>query len=211
MRHPPRAIIFDFDGTLVDSMSAFADIAARVMPKRLPIDTATARKLYLETSGLPFFQQLEAIFPGDPANAATADEYEQAKLEGYFTEPLFDDAAETVAHLRTSGARTVVSSNNFQCLVNAFLWRHDINFDMVLGFTPGFDKGAPHFRYVEGAYRLPRHRLTFVGDSIKDGERARDYGIEFIGKAGTFTRAEFHAKLPGARVIEHLAELKTML
>jgi phosphoglycolate phosphatase-like HAD superfamily hydrolase len=206
----PRTVIFDFDGTIVDSMSAFADIAAEVMPRRLPIDTANARRCYLETSGIPFFQQLEVLFPGDPANAATAEEFEQAKLEGYFREPLFDDAAETIAHLRDRGIRTVVSSNNFQRLVNAFVWRADIHFDLVLGFTPGFDKGAAHFRYVEHAYRVPPERIVFVGDSLKDGERAEQHGIAFIAKTGTFTREEFHANFPKARVIETLAELKTM-
>ena len=58
--------------------------------------STTARRLYLETSGIPFFQQLEVIFPNDPANAATAEEFERIKLEGYFDEPLFDDAADTV-------------------------------------------------------------------------------------------------------------------
>jgi phosphoglycolate phosphatase-like HAD superfamily hydrolase len=205
-----RAVIFDFDGTIVDSMNAFADIAAEVMPRRLPVSAADARRLYLETSGLPFFQQLEALFPGDPANAATAEEFEQAKLEGYFREPLFDDAIETIGCLREQGIRTVVSSNNFQNLVNAFVWRGGIDFDLVLGFRPGFDKGTAHFRYVEQTYRLPPERCTFVGDSIKDGERAEAHGIAFIGKTGTFTREQFQARFPKARVIDHLSELTAM-
>ncbi len=204
-----RAIAFDFDGTIVDSMRAFASIASRVMPRHYAIDTETARQKYIETSGLPFFQQLEVIFPGNPANAYAAEEYEKAKLEGYFREPLFDDAAETIAHLRQHGIRTAVSSNNFQHLVENFVTRAGVEFDMVLGFKPGFAKGRDHFCHIEHELDVSRDAMVFVGDSMKDGERALDYGIKFIAKEGTFTREQFAAKFPNTTVIANLAELKT--
>lgn len=206
----PAVVVFDFDGTLVNSMEAFADVAARVMPRRHPVDAATARRLYLETSGLPFFQQLEALFPGDPANAATAEEFEKAKLEGYFDEPLYEDAAETIDHLRRQGIRVAVSSNNFQGLVERFIGQAGIAFDLVLGFREGFAKGADHFRHIEETMGVDRAAITFVGDSLKDGERAAGYGVAFVGKEGIFTREEFTARFPGAPVISALAELKHM-
>jgi len=202
------AVIFDFDGTIVDSMNAFADIAAEVMPKRLKIDSATARRLYFETSGLPFFQQLEAIFPGDPANKETAEEYERLKLEGYFEEPLFDDALDTVKTLRDRGLRVAVSSNNFQHLVDQFVERRGMEFDMVLGFRDGFAKGADHFRHLETELSIPKDEIVFVGDSLKDGERAGQYGVNFIAKEGIFTREQFQEKFPGTTVIANLSELK---
>ena len=206
-RAQTKAVIFDFDGTIVDSMNAFADIAARVMPKHLAIDSATARRKYLESSGIPFFQQLEILFPGHPANEKTAEEFERIKLEGYFEEPLYADAAKTVRRLRESGIRTIVSSNNFQHLVERFVEGRPIEFDMVLGFKEGFAKGADHFRHIESFLGVPREGMTFVGDSLKDGERALQYGIEFIAKEGIFTRNEFQRKFPGARVISTLSDL----
>jgi phosphoglycolate phosphatase-like HAD superfamily hydrolase len=202
------AVIFDFDGTIVDSMNAFADIASKVMPKRLDIDPETARRLYFETSGLPFFQQLEAIFPGDPANRETAEEYERLKLEGYFEEPLFDDALDTVKNLRERGLRVAVSSNNFQHLVDEFVEKKGMEFDMVLGFKDGFAKGADHFRHLEQSFRIPKTEIVFVGDSMKDGERAHQYGVNFIAKEGIFTRNEFEARFPSAMVISNLSELR---
>jgi phosphoglycolate phosphatase-like HAD superfamily hydrolase len=201
-------VIFDFDGTIVDSMNAFADIAAEVMPKRLNIDPVTARQKYFETSGLPFFQQLEAIFPGDPANRETAEEYERLKLEGYFEEPLFDDALDTVKCLRESGLRVAVSSNNFQHLVDQFVEKRGMEFDMVLGFKEGFAKGADHFRHLEQELSVPKDEIVFVGDSMKDGERANQYGVNFIAKEGIFTREQFQQSFPGTTVITNLSELK---
>jgi phosphoglycolate phosphatase-like HAD superfamily hydrolase len=204
------AVIFDFDGTIVDSMSTFADIAAKVMPKRLRIDSETARRSYLETSGIPFFQQLEILFPGDPANKATAEEFEKIKREGYFDEPLFEDAPDTVLHLRNLGIKVAVSSNNFQHLVDEFVENRGLKFDAVLGFRKGFDKGAPHFGFIENEFQIPREKMTFVGDSLKDGERAKGFGIKFIAKEGFFTREKFTQNFPKIRVISNLSELKNI-
>ncbi len=202
------AVIFDFDGTIVDSMSTFADIAAEVMPRRLAIDSKAARRKYLETSGIPFFQQLEVLFPGHPANKETAEEFEKLKLEGYLDEPLFEDAADTLKHLKKSGIKVAVSSNNFQHLVDLFVENKGVEFDAVLGFKDGFEKGADHFNFIEKEFRIPRTKMTFVGDSLKDGERATGFGIQFIAKEGFFTREQFAEQFPKARVISTLSELK---
>lgn len=205
-----KVVVFDFDGTIVNSMESFADIAAEVMPKYLPISAEVARLRYLETSGIPFFEQLETLFPGNPANSAAAMEFEASKIEGYFDEPIFEDAVETVKHLKEKGIKVVVSSNNFQHLVERFVSEAEMEFDMVLGYKDGFAKGAAHFTHVENVFGAKRDEIAFVGDSLKDGERALGHGVSFIGKEGIFTREDFREKFPEARTITNLSELKTM-
>lgn len=56
-------ILFDFDGTLVDTMPAHSKLAAEVINKYFGINKKLAYKKYIETSGLPFEKQLEIIFP----------------------------------------------------------------------------------------------------------------------------------------------------
>lgn len=206
-----QVVVFDFDGTLVNSMEAFADIAARIMPRHHPIDSKTARKSYLKTSGIPFFQQLEQLFPGNPANKEASEEFEKTKLEGYFDEPLFEDAADTVEHLRKRGIRVAVSSNNFQHLVEKYVDKANVEFDMVLGFKENFAKGKDHFDHIERVLGVDRKDIIFIGDSIKDGERARDCGVSFIAKAGIFNRSQFKKKFPDAKVIKTLSELKSII
>lgn len=205
-----KVLVFDFDGTLVNSMEAFADIAAEVIPKRHSLSAEQARSRYLETSGIPFFQQLEILFPNDPANKATAEEFEKAKQEGYLREPLFDDAAETLDHLRQKGLKVAVSSNNFQHLVEKYVGSTDIEFDMVLGFKENFSKGRDHFKYIEKTMNVDRKDIIFVGDSIKDGERAEDCGVSFIAKEGVFTKKQFKENFPNSQIIANLSELKDM-
>jgi phosphoglycolate phosphatase len=202
--------IFDFDGTIVDSMEEFADIAAMVMPKYYPVGTKKARRLYMETSGIPFFEQLHQLFPKNPANDAAASEFERIKLESYYDKKAFDDVPETMAFLKSKGIRTVVSSNNFQGLVDTLVARLGIEFDLVLGFRPGFAKGRDHFAFIERKFAAHRDSMVFVGDSLKDGERAKGFGIRFIGKAGIFTESEFLSAFPGIAVIRNLSELRGM-
>ena len=52
--------------------------------------------------------------------------------------------------------------------------------------------------------------LVFVGDSLRDFEKARDNGVRFIGRVGTFTVDDF--KEAGAdEVIRDLRELVRLL
>ncbi len=189
-----KAYLFDFDGTLVDTMEGFADIAAEVIHRYHPeISAEEARRKYLDTSGVPFFQQLEILFPGDPDNAEKASIFEETKKEGFFSASFSDDVRSTISTIRERGFVAGVSSNNFQHLVDAFVEREGLVFDIVLGFRDGFEKGAPHFNYVMQRFSLGPDQLTFVGDSLKDAEKALNNNIRFIGLCGTFNREDFLA------------------
>lgn len=207
MNKKKNIVIFDFDGTLVDSMSAFADLAAHVMPRHYAIDGLTARRLYLESSGRPFREQLEQVFPAHPANATAAEEFEREKQRTYFNEPLFTDAKETIATLRARGFKVVVSSNNVQQLVDQYIARAGIEVDWSLGWRPAFPKGEAHFSAIEKKFGVARAAMTFVGDSLHDGERASAAGVDFVAKAGTFAPTEFRQHFPRAPVIHGLTEL----
>lgn len=206
-----KVAVFDFDGTIVDSMGTFAKIASRVMPKYYTVDAATAHRLYLTTSGIPFFEQLETIFPGHPQNPKAANEYETIKKESYFTKKIFTDVPEAIRDLKNNKIKVIVSSNNFQELVNEFVSRTKMSFDMVLGYKNNFAKGADHFNYIMKRLGCTREEMVFIGDSLKDAERARDFGIDFIGKEGIFNGDEFKKLFPKTKVIKTLTELKEII
>ncbi len=210
MRDDKRVCLLDFDGTLVDSMGAFADIAADVMQAHYGLPFAEARQRYLETSGIPFFQQLDLIFPEGQQNSVLAEEFEVRKLAGFFEEPYFEGAIETLEFLRSRGVVTAISSNNFQHNVDEFMVRNPAPFDHVLGFREGFAKGRDHFDYVMRAEGVTAEAVVFVGDSIKDGERAQESGVSFVGRTGTFGRADFLSRFPSIVVIDSLVELKEL-
>ena len=203
-----RALLFDFDGTLVDTMEGFADIAGEVIHQFHPgISFEEARRRYLETSGVPFFQQLEIILPGDPTNSKKAAIFEETKKEGFFRSTFSDEVRFVITQLRGRGILVGVSSNNFQYLIEQFIKREGLQFDVVLGFKDGFEKGEHHFEYVLHHFQLKKDELTFVGDSLKDAEKAISNGIAFIGLCGTFTKEQFLDKYPTIITINSLQEL----
>ncbi|MBI2091493.1 MAG: HAD family hydrolase [Deltaproteobacteria bacterium] len=206
-----RVCIFDFDGTIIDSMEEFADIAADVLNKHFGMRKELARKEYIKTSGLPFHDQIEIIHPKDARNSAAVNEYEETKKKTYLSKKPFDDAESTITRLKNSGIKTVVSSNNFQELVDDLINKTAIKFDMVLGWRKNFSKGRDHFEHVRKTFDCKPEDMTFIGDSLKDADRAKEYGINFIGKTGTFNAIDFEkhcGKVPTINALNDL--IKTL-
>ena len=66
-----QLLIFDLDGTLIDTMKAYADKAAALIFEHYGTPGDEAHRRCFETSGLPFEQQLEQmVFIGDSPNDA---------------------------------------------------------------------------------------------------------------------------------------------
>lgn len=189
-----KAFLFDFDGTLVDTMGAFADLAGELMATYYGGKAEKGRANYLKTSGIPFFQQLAVLYPGDPRNEQVAVRFESEKLVAYNSKGLFVDVAPAVEAFHKRGIAAVVSSNNFTPVVKRFLETQQVPFDLVLGYDKGFCKGEPHFAEVEKVLGIPRQQLGFVGDSVRDGELAEAGGVKFAARLGTVPQERFEAR-----------------
>jgi len=208
---PKKAVIFDFDGTLVNSMEYFEEIASRVMYDVYHTPKKEAKRQYILTSGLPFREQLEEIYPGDPRNEMAAEMYENEKQRRYLEQRPYEGARETLEELRKNGFVTIISSNNFQDLVDKLVEKVAFKADLVLGLrSKDFGKGTPHFEFVLKNFGLKKDEVLFVGDSLKDAEKASSFGIPFVGKTGLFKKKDFLKKF-GVDTIDDLQGLLTYL
>jgi phosphoglycolate phosphatase-like HAD superfamily hydrolase len=215
MAGPIRIVAFDFDGTVVDSMGGFADLASELLAREHGVTRAEGRGMYLRTSGLPFSEQLEELFPGDRRNRRLALEFEERKLAGFHARTYFPDVKPGLDFLRSLGLKLAVCSNNSQENVDTFVEAHreptGVTFDHVLGLRPGgFVKGRPHFDHLLAAEQATKDNLLLVGDSLKDVKKARAYGIRFLGRLGTFSNADFHLHFPGVPVVRSFHELRSL-
>lgn len=204
-----KILAFDFDGTLVNSMGHLTAIAQEVMSKHFDISPKKAKALYEMTSGLAFPKQLQAIFPKHKEKReVAAKEFEKKKRAEYETHPLFEDTHETITYLKEREYTVIISSNSEQDLVDRLVRQLKIPCDLALGFAEPMEKGFPHFLYIMEHWGGNPNEMVFIGDSLKDGERAFESGIDFIGVEGIFSRKIFQNRFPGVTVISRLAELK---
>ncbi len=208
-----RLIVFDLDGTLIDTMGDYADRAAMLIETHYGRDFDWARRRYLETSGLPFIRQLDALFPGDARNEAVAEAFERWK-DGYLAghARLAPDVSRLLEDLRARGLRLAISSNNLEPYVTRLA--RDWPVDAALGYRPedGFGKGEPHFRWLEAQFRTPRGEMLFVGDSTNDARLAREAGVPFAAllDAG-FEAGAYRRHHPEARLLPDLHALEGLL
>lgn len=205
--NPLEVAIFDFDGTIVDSMSFLTEQAAELLVERYGMDLGKARRAYIDTTGLPFVKQMELIFPGDARNESTVSTYEERKRESLFDFDLFPDAPVALERIRRQGIKVCVSSGNYEDVIAEIVRFKGLQFDLVMGFRPGFQKGLDHFRFAMETFGTAPEQVVFVGDSRKDGMAAQAAGIRFIARTGLLTAEEFSEVLPGVPVIDSLDEM----
>ena len=204
-----KTIIFDLDGTLIDTMGIFAEIASRLIAGRYNISEEEACALYLKTSGIPFAKQLDILFPGDTLNKESALLYEETKTKKLRTVEvsMLPDEAEALREFASRGYRLGISSSEIQEIVDRFVLRSGLPFLYKLGYRDGFAKGKEHFSYILAKGGGAPEDIIFIGDSPGDMEKAHESGVGFIGKLGTFKKEDFK----DTRTIESLRELLHIL
>jgi phosphoglycolate phosphatase-like HAD superfamily hydrolase len=206
-----EVVMLDFDGTVADTMGFLTRTAAGLLSEVYGMAAADARNAYINTSGLPFVQQMEIIRPGDSRNAETVRRFEHAKKANLSGFNLYPDAVPATAALRRGGIRVCVSSSNREGLIRSLLTARGLEVDLVLGFRPGFEKGRDHFEFACAAFKVEADRLLFVGDSHRDGVVASAAGVRFVLRSGLLNADTIAVLLPGVTVIDSLEDLLPLL
>lgn len=207
----PKVILFDLDGTLINTMEGFADLAGELIERDYGVPFPQARRNYITTSGIPFKCQLEVMFPEDPRNFEVQKEFERRKLDIFFNMRPTEDTLGAIRNLRKIGIKTVVSSNNyFDFVQRYFAQQPEFAFDEILGYRDGFAKGKAHLNYVIEHFQIPKENMIFVGDSLHDGEVAKELGIPFIGRLAIRTKEEFLEKFPDIMCVDKISQIFDM-
>jgi len=207
-----KAIIFDFDGTLADSMPFLESIGVEVMMKYFGISHEEATAMYRYTTGLPYEQQVRINFLDNPKNKDAIEEFEHLKIARIFDQLLFNDAKDTVRRINELGIDVFVSSSTFQPTIEEYFRRLGIlsRFKAILGYRPGFEKGADHFNYIHETFRIPFDKMVFVGDSLKDFERSKGY-CNFIALSRMFSSEDFSNLGHRGPIIQSLSEVVNII
>lgn len=178
-------VIFDFDGTLADSMQLFIDAvnksAARLHHGTIdPADVAMLRDRnprqilrHLRISML----KLPLVMRGVRKEVG----------RGVARARPSADMAETLARLKKGGCRVGILTSNAEQSVREFLSGNGIDvFDFVYSGRSAFGKG----RTLRSIAKRSGGRVFYVGDEVRDVEAARKAGASMIAVSWGFNTAD---------------------
>lgn len=206
-----KVIAFDFDGTIVDSMGAYAIRAAQILQDACAVPFEVAKTQYLRTSGLPFRVQSEIIAPNFFFHDMLDQAFTRSKEKILEQLPPEKTTRELLEWLHKQNIVCVISSNNTPELLQEFITRHDLAFDGVYGYeSETFQKGKPHITAIKEKYTCTESEILMVGDSLKDAEKARECGVDFVGKLGTFDEESFRAA-GVSHIVNNLMEMSEIV
>ena len=211
-----RLVIFDLDGTLLDTLDDLSAAVNHAMQQRgFPLHT---RDEYMRMVGHGvrnlIMQALPAELRDDTStvDAVLADftDYYFAHIDGY-TQP-YPGIPELITALHSHGVLLAVASNKFQAgteyLIKEFF--PGIPFVAVLGNRPGFPL-KPDPEIVGEVLRkagVTKEEAVMVGDSDTDMETAANGGI--MGIAVGWGYRDMRG-IEGITVVETVEELQKLL
>lgn len=205
-------LVFDLDGTLVDTMGDYGDMAAELMNKNFGTDFSVARANYFKTSGLPFEKQLRELYPDHGNTDPVADLFEDWK-DGYLLDiPLPKETETLIRSWQESGLKVVISSNNLEVYVERMAESWPV--DMALGYRPSdnYRKGEPHFATLEEEFSVSRDKMLFTGDSPNDARIALGCGVDFMALlTPEFVIEDFQKHMPNVKALKSLKEISDNL
>lgn len=212
-----RLVIFDVDGTLVDSQDHIVEAQRRAFSAHgLPIPT---RERSLSVVGLSLPEAFAALVGADGPIEALAASYKAAwfalRGEPGYREALYPGAADAVAALSARsgvalGLATGKSRKGVERLLEAQGWRSVFKTVQTADDHPS----KPHPAMLRAALteaRVAASASVFVGDTSYDMEMAQAAGVPAIGVAWGYHEARALTAAGAATIARDFADLGTIL
>jgi len=217
--HPFRLIVFDVDGTLVDSKAGILAAMRRTFAELglpAPDDTATRRVV-----GLSLEEAVARLLPADAdaelvarAAATYKHAFAEERRKPDYQEPLFPDAAETLRALDHPRVCLGVATGKSRRGLAATLAHHGLDGHFVTLKTADDAPGKPDPGMLRDAMAdvgAEPHETVLIGDTVYDITMARRAGAPALGVAwGNHPPNELRDA--GARhILERFVDLPTVL
>lgn len=216
--HPFSLVVFDYDGTLVDSQhSIVAAMAQAFAAAGLSEPSAAAVRrvvgLSLETAIGELLEESDrAALPTIAAGYREA--FLAMRQHADFDEPLFPGVRETLANLNEPNVCLGIATGKAMRGLQASLERHDLASFFVTLQTADRHPGKPHpamLRQAMAEAGAEPGETVVVGDTSFDMAMARSAGVAAVGVSYGYHGAEMLRGAGAAGIIDALSELPTML
>lgn len=180
-------VVFDLDGTLIDSMPVLRGLGIAAIVKHYGLDEPTAAHAYDSTVGLPFRMQLDKLSPLTPAlNMRVANEYGH-RHEAVASEFTLAVGLRPALRWVQRHAQTALITSTKTEIVMGIRALHGLAFDYVYGVTSELpNKGAQFERLKKDMKKdapvvlVSNSPFVYVGDTKHDAELAEEWGLPFV-------------------------------
>jgi phosphoglycolate phosphatase len=203
---PYRLAIFDFDGTLADTLPWFVtlldDLATRfAIPAAAGVDIAAMRDL----SAREIVARLEVPAWKLPRIAAHIH-----RLAASAEIALFPGVPEMLSALDAAGVRLAVVSSNGEVAVRRALGAAAARVETFACGAKLFGK-ARVFRSLVKRAGVPPPAVVCLGDEIRDGEAAHEAGLAFAAVSWGYNTPEALARVAPEHVFASVSEIAAAL
>ena len=211
---PPLALLFDLDGTLVDSIELI--LSSFRYTFRQHVGEAPPDSKWIAGLGTPLFTQLKE-FTQDDALArvmiATYRQYQLAHHDEFMRS--YDGVSEAMAELRARGHTTAVVTSKMSDLAIRALDFTGLRgtIDVVIGMedTQRHKPDPEPVRVALAKLGRAANEAVFLGDSPHDIASGNAAGVITVAAQwGPFSRQELDAAKPGYQVLR-MAEFPALI
>jgi phosphoglycolate phosphatase len=201
------AVVFDLDGTLLDTLQDIADAANSVLARfGLPIHSVDAYRQFVGQGVRTLFRRALPEERGSDAfieSCAAGFREDYGRHWNVHTRP-YPGIEELLTELARRGVRMAVLSNKPDAFTKRCIREYfpAARFELVLGQRDGVPQ-KPHpagAREIVDHVGIPAERFVYLGDSGLDMQTARDAGMYPVGVSWGF-RSIDQLSRAGARAI----------
>lgn len=214
MSSPLRLVIFDLDGTIVDSQANIVRAVEEVATVLgVPMPPLSEIPLVI---GLSLDEALVRLFPAvEPEThvrmgATYRESFKRLRASPEYKEPLFPGTLEALDALTEEGYLLGIATGKAQRGVDYLIKRHGLEGRFVTSQTPDSAPGKPHPGMVLNALRetgVEADSAVVIGDTAFDIQMANAANVQSIGVSWGNHPPDELVQAGAHRMIDHLDEL----
>lgn len=173
-----KIIVFDWDGTIFNSMEYKKNNIIKSIQKFKNIDSNKIIELHNKYTGIPRKSLIECIWNesiGEVLNDITFEAistlYTQLNIESSKNAVIFEDSLRLLSKIKNKKNINIYVSSSAakEEIVYSAKKNHIYDFFIeMLGSNGEFSKGAGHFNYISNKEGVDREKITFIGDDHQD-------------------------------------------